>query len=161
MAEQSNTITVSHPPDAVLRAVNPMMKLLLRTPLAGGARKQLMVVSFTGRKSGRQYSIPLSAHMVNDVLYALTAAPWKHNFRDGAAAQVMHDGKTTSMHGELIADRAQVADIYSRAAESYGAKSAQRAMGLKFADQRVPSRDDFAQAVDQLHLAAVRFTPTS
>ncbi|MCV7402194.1 hypothetical protein H7K24_18825 [Mycobacterium fragae] len=159
MAEQSHGITISHPPDAVLRAVNPMMKLLLRTPLAGGARQQLMVVSFTGRKSGRQYSIPLSAHLLDDVLYALTAAPWKHNFRDGATAQVMHNGKTATMRGELVADRALVADIYSRCAESYGAKQAQRMMGLKFADQQVPSRDQFAQAVDQLHLAAVRFTP--
>lgn len=159
MAEQSNAIAISHPPDAVLRAVNPMLKLLLRTPLAGGARHQLMVVSFTGRKSGRQYSIPLSAHLLDDVLYALTAAPWKHNFRDGATAQVMHNGKTATMCGELIGDPALVSDIYARCAESYGAKQAQRMMGLKFADQQVPSRDQFAQAVDQLHLAAVRFTP--
>lgn len=141
--------------------MNPMMKLLLRTPLAGPARKQLMVVSFTGRKSGKQYSIPLSAYVIDNVLYAMTAAPWKHNFRDGVPAQVMYEGKTTTMRGELIADKALVADLYSRTAESYGAKRAQRAMGLKFAGKNVPSRDDFAAAVDQLHLAAVRFTPAT
>jgi hypothetical protein len=161
MAEQSNAITISHPPDAVLRVVNPMMKLLLRTPLMGGARNQLMVVGFTGRKSGRHYSIPLSAHLIDDILYALTGAPWKHNFRDGAPAQVLHDGKTTTMRGELIADQALVADLYSRCAESYGAKRAPSAMGLKFADGRIPSRDEFAEAVNQHHLAAVRFTPAT
>lgn len=159
MAEQSNAITISHPPPAVLRVVNPLMKMMLHTPLAGGARKWMMVVSFTGRKSGQQYSIPLSAYQLDNVLYALTDARWKHNFRDGATAQVMHDGTTTTMRGELITDPAQVADIYSRCAESYGAKQAQRMMGMKFPDQQVPSRDQFAQAVDQLHLAAVRFTP--
>jgi hypothetical protein len=34
-------------------------------------------------------------------------------------------------------------------------------MGLKFADGRIPSRDEFAEAVKQLHLAAVRFTPAT
>jgi hypothetical protein len=161
MTEQPNAITISHPPDAVLRFINPMMKLLLRTPLMGAARNQLMVVSFTGRKSGRHYSIPLSAHLIDNILYALTGASWKQNFRDGAPAQVLYNGKTTTMRGELIADRALVADLYSRSAESYGVKGSERAMGLKFANGRLPTRDEFAEAVNQLHLAAIRFTPAS
>ena len=43
----------------------------------------MMVVSFTGRKTGRRYSIPVSAHQIDNALYAMTAASWKHNFRDG------------------------------------------------------------------------------
>jgi hypothetical protein len=62
MTEQSPAITVSHPPAAILRIVNPILGFLLRTPVMGAARKQLMVVSFNGRKTGRQYTIPLSAH---------------------------------------------------------------------------------------------------
>jgi hypothetical protein len=159
MTEQANAITVSHPPQPVLNMVNPMMKLLLHTPLMGPGRQQLMVLDYTGRKSGKRYSIPVSAHMLDNILYALTAAPWKHNFRDGAPARVFHNGKTASMSGELIVDREMVADVYARCAESYGAKRAERAMGLKFAEGRIPSRDQFAAAVDQLKLAAVRFTP--
>lgn len=159
MTEQSPVITESHPPDAVLRVVNPVMRLLLRTPVPNPLRKQLMVVSFAGRKTGRRYSIPLSAHWVDNDLYALTGAAWKRNFRGGAAAEVLHDGKTTSMRGELIEDRAAVADLYHRAAEAYGAKEAQRAMGLKFRDQQVPALEDFAEAFDRIGLAAIRLTP--
>jgi hypothetical protein len=32
-------------------------------------------------------------------------------------------------------------------------------IGLKFRDQRIPTREEFAEAVDRLHLAAVRLTP--
>lgn len=159
MTEQSQAITVSHPPDELLRLVNPLLGQLLRTPLAGNARKQLMVLSFTGRKTGRQYSVPLSAHRIDNDLYALTGATWKLNFRNGAAAQVLNDGKTTSMHGELIRDRATVADLFHRCATSYGVKRAQRMMGLKFRDQRIPSLEEFTQAVDRDHLAAIRLTP--
>jgi hypothetical protein len=161
MTEQSNPITLSHPPDAFLRVVNPFMKLLLRTPFAGPARNQLMVVNFTGRKSGRPYSIVLSAHVIDGILYALTGKSWKINFRDGAAAQVLHDGKTTTMRGELITDKAHVVDLFARCAESYGVKRAERTMGLGFRDHQMPTRDQFAEAVDQLNLRAIRFTPAT
>jgi hypothetical protein len=159
MTEQSNAITMSHPPEALLRIVNPIMKLLLHTPLAGAARNQLMVVDFTGRKSGRHYSIPLSAYVIDGILYAMTGKAWKSNFRDGATAQVLHDGKTTTMRGELVTDKAHVADLYARCAESYGVKRAERAMGLGFRDHQMPTRDQFVEAVDQLKLRAIRFTP--
>jgi hypothetical protein len=161
MTEQSSAITISHPPQAVLRAVNPLMKLLLHTPFAGPARNQLMVVDFTGRKSGRPYSLVLSAHVIDNILYAMTGATWKNNFRDGAAAQVLHDGKTTTMRGELITDKAHVADLYSRCAESYGVKRAERVMGIGFRDHQMPTRDQFAEAVDELKLRAIRFTPAT
>jgi hypothetical protein len=152
-------VTISHPPTAVLRLVNPVLAALLRTPLAGGARQQMMVVSFNGRKTGRRYSIPLSAHQIDNQLYAITSAPWKANFRDGADAEVLHDGKTTAMHGEMIRDRATVADIAHRVAESYGVKRAQRMMGMKFRDPRIPTVEEFAEAVDRERIVAIRLTP--
>src|SRR5262245_5112617 len=108
MAEQSHAVEAGHPPQAVLRLVNPALDLLLQTPLVGSLRKQLMVLRFSGRKSGRPYSVPLSAHMIDNELYALTGAAWKQNFRGGAPAKVLYDGKTTEMRGELIRDRGVV-----------------------------------------------------
>jgi len=158
MAEQSPAVFVSHPPDALLRFVNPAMKFLLGTPLAGPARKQMMVLSFKGRKTGRPYSIPLSAHVIDNQLYALTSAPWKNNFRDGADAEVLHDGKKTTMHGELMTDTAVVADLAHRCAESYGVKRAQRMMGLGFRDQRIPTLEEFTEAATREKMAVVKLT---
>src|SRR5690242_3303055 len=154
MTEQSPAIAVGHPPSALLRIVNPMLRSLLRTPLAGSARKQLMVLSFTGRKTGRAYSLPVSAHVIDNDLYALTGAPWKQNFRGGATAEVVYDGKATAMRGELIRDRAVVSDLYLRCAQAYGVQRAQRMIGLKFRDQRMPTLEEFAEAVDRMHLGA-------
>jgi hypothetical protein len=159
MTEQSPAVTISHPPAAILRVVNPILSTLLRTPLAGAAREQMMVVSFNGRKSGRRYSIPLSAHRIDNDLYALTSAPWKTNFRDGATAEVLVGGKTTSMRGELIRDPAVVGDLSHSIAESYGAKRAQRSMGLKFRDQRVPTVAEFTEAAEREHIGVVKLTP--
>jgi hypothetical protein len=159
MTEQSPAVTISHPPEGLLRAVNPAVKFLLGTPLAGGLRRQMMVLNFTGRKSGRHYSIPVSAHRLDNALYALASAGWTANFRDGATAEVQWDGKKTTMRGELIRDPATVADLSRRCAESYGAKTAQRMMGLKFRDDRVPTLDEFTEAAQRDGMRAVKLIP--
>jgi hypothetical protein len=159
MTEQP--ITMSHPPQAFFRLVNPVLSLLLRTPFAGAARHQFMVVDFTGHKSGRPYSLVLSAHLIDGILYALTGATWKANFRGGVPAQVLHDGKTSAMRGELITDTADVARLYARCAQSYGVKRAERLMGVGFRDHQMPTRDQFGEAVEQLGLRAIRFTPAT
>lgn len=158
MTEQSPAVTISHPPEGLLRAVNPAVKFLLGTPLGGGLRRQMMVLNFTGRKSGRPYSVPVSAHRLDNALYALASAGWTANFGDGANAEVLWDGKQTTMRGELIRDPASVADLAHRAAESYGAKTAQRMMGLKFRDDRVPTLAEFTEAAQRDGMRAVKFT---
>lgn len=159
MAEQTPAVTLSHPPAALLRMVNPVIGRLLRTPLAGSLRRQMMVINVTGRKSGRRYSIPVSAHQIDGTLYALTSAPWKSNFRDGAVAEVLHDGRLTAMRGELVTDPSTVAELSHRCAQSYGPKRAQTMMGLKFRDGRTPTVEEFADAVQRERFAAVRFSP--
>ncbi len=158
MAEESAAVSVSHPPGAVLRAVNPVLRRLLGTPLLGGLRRQFMVLNFNGRKTGRAYSIPVSAHVIDGDIYALAGAPWTKNFRGGHAVEVVHDGKTTTMRGELIVDPAVVAALSHHAAETYGAKQAQRVMGLKFRGDAVPTLDEFTKAVEANDLVAIRLT---
>ncbi len=160
MAKQSHAITVSPPPRALVRVGNSLFRVLLRFPPLGSAAKDLMVVSFSGRKTGKQYSIPLSAHHIDGTLYAITGAPWKNNFRGGTTAQVLHSGKTTTMRGELIGEHATVADLAHRASQGYGAKRAQRLLGVKFRDPQVPSLEEFAEAVRREHLVAIRFSAT-
>jgi hypothetical protein len=154
----AESIDAAHPPQALLKVVNPVLRLALRTPL-GSALKQFMVVSFTGRKTGRRFSVPVSAHHLDGDLYVILEAKWKYNFRDGAPADVLHNGRTTHMHGQLITDPAAVADIVHRVASSYGAKKAQQTMGLKFRDDTVPSKEEFRTAATRVGIAAIRLTP--
>ncbi len=161
MAQETHAITTSHPPPVVLRVVNPVVRLLLHTPLRGPAGKELMVLSFSGRKTGRRYSIPLSAHRIDDSLYAITGAQWKSNFRGGATAQVLHDGKTATVRGEFIDDPATVADLAHRLSLEYGAKRAQRTLGMKFRNQQVPPLSDFTEHAQREHFVAIRLMPTS
>jgi hypothetical protein len=155
----SAVIEVSHPPQALLRAINPVLRVALRTPVLGSALKDFMVVNFTGRKSGRRFSVPVSAHHLDGDLYVILEAGWKHNFAGGAPADVLHAGKTIPMQGQLITDPATVADTARRVATAYGPKRAQHAMGLKFPTDTVPSLAEFTEAAKRLHMAMIRLTP--
>lgn len=159
MTDQSYAVDAGHPPSAVLQAVNPILSFLLGTPLAGQLGKQFMVLNFTGRKSGKQFKIPVSAHLIDNNLYALAGGAWKYNFKGGASARVVYDGKTTAMRGELLEDRAATHDLFVRCAQSYGVKRAQRQIGVKFRDNRMPTPQEFAEAIDRLKLVAIKFTP--
>jgi hypothetical protein len=76
------------------------------------------------------------------------------------AAEVLHNGTKTSMRGELITDPAVVADLSHRCAESYGVKRAQRMMGLGFRDDRIPTLEQFREAAQRDHMAAVKLSTT-
>lgn len=141
----------------MLKIINPALRFLLKTPV-GGVIGDFMLLRFAGRKSGKEYSIPVSAHELDGALYAVLEAQWKYNFRDGADAQVSHRGKTRTLRGELITDRTTVAGITERLATSYGAKKAQRLMGMTFRDDRLPTIAEWEDAVGRQKIAAIRLT---
>ncbi|TPG34175.1 hypothetical protein [Mycolicibacterium hodleri] len=155
------TIDAAHPPQLVMRLLSPTLRTVLRVPGIGASLKDFMLVEFTGRKSGRRFSLPISAHHLDGDLYGMVEAGWKHNFADGAPADVRYAGRRTPMWGQLVTDTATVTDIAHRVATGYGPKKAQRAMGLTFTGSAVPSLDQFAEWVRRLNIAAIKLTPRS
>ena len=134
------------------------MRVLLRTPAGGPLRKQYMVLRFFGRKTGRRYDIPVVAHRLDGGLYAITDAPWRNNFRNGADVDVTLDGHVTRMHGQLVDDPEAVASLYSRAINLFGAKRAQRMLGLKIHTPGTPATEALAEAARRFHLSAIELT---
>jgi len=148
----------AHPPAAMMRVSNPVMRGLLRSPAGGPMRRQFMVLRFFGRKTGRRYDIPVVAHRLDGELYALTDAAWRNNFRDGADVEVTLDGHVTRMRGQLLDDPEAVAPLYVRAIDHFGVKRARRMLGLKIHTPGTPAADALAEAARRYHLSAIRLT---
>jgi hypothetical protein len=89
----------AHPPKALVRVTNPVLRLLLRSPLGGPIRKQFMVLRFFGRKIGRRYDVPVVAHRLGDELYSLTDARWRNNFRGGGDVEAPLTGTSPGCVG--------------------------------------------------------------
>src|SRR6266566_5711132 len=153
-------VEAAHPPAAMMRVGNPVMRGLLRSPAGGPMRRQFMVLRFFGRRTGRRYDIPVVAHRQDGGLYALTDAPWRNNFRGGADVEVTLDGYVIRMRGQLLDAPETVAPLYARAVDHFGVKRAQRMLGLKIDTPGTPAAEALAEAARRYHLGAIQFTVT-
>ena len=98
----------------VLRAANPMMMWLLGSPLHRLMSRDLLVMRFRGRKSGRQFSTPLSYVEVGGRLYLVTrrtVANWWRNMLGGAAVEVVWRGQKVSAQATVLESSGDEAEI--------------------------------------------------
>jgi len=107
-------------PKWMFRVLNPVVKALLRSPLHGLISHDLMVLSFTGRKSGKQYAVPVGYLQKDNRLYFSCLAGWWQNLpgapvmvrlrgqdRDGTAARIVDPEGITEVVQMLIAKRGE------------------------------------------------------
>ncbi len=90
--------------DPLRHIVNPSMSALLRSPLHRLFSGNILLLTFSGRKTGRRYTTPLSYAREGDRLYCFTDAPWSRNLRGGAPVSVTLRRKAFPGVGKVIVD---------------------------------------------------------
>lgn len=148
-----------HPPDAVMRVVNPVMRRLLKSPMRGVLGGQLVLLRYEGRRSGRRIELPVGRREHDGRVAVYTDSRWRHNFRGGRPAELVDGGVPRPVVGRLIEDVDTVADAYGRVIDEIGWQAAQRRLGLRVNARRTPTRDEIAAAVRRSKLSIVVFDP--
>jgi hypothetical protein len=89
---------------------NPIMIWLLRSPLHGLISGSTMLVTYTGRKSGKTYSTPVNYHGIGGRLYtvSLRERAWWRNLRGGGEVTLLLRGKMAPARGAVVEDAAGV-----------------------------------------------------
>ena len=64
--------------------LNSVMKFVLRSPLHGIVSDKIMLLTFTGRKSSKSYTIPVSYTQKDNTLAIFTNHVWWRNLVDNA-----------------------------------------------------------------------------
>lgn len=90
---------------------NPIMRSILRSPLHGLISKNTMLISFTGRKSGKVYTTPVNYVRDGDnfTVFSLRNRIWWRNLRGGAPVTVRVRGQNLKAFGESVEDKKAVA----------------------------------------------------
>ncbi|HEU0026008.1 MAG TPA: nitroreductase/quinone reductase family protein [Ktedonobacterales bacterium] len=96
-------ITRPKPPPS-MKAVNPFVRLLLRSPLHGMLSGSLLLLTYTGRKSGKRYTIPVAYSRMGAVVYVFTDHAWCKNLRGGAPVIVEIKRQRYEGTAEAISD---------------------------------------------------------
>ena len=96
------------PPSAVMRVVNPLMRVVLRTPMARLIRP-LALLTFDGHRTARRRQIVVGWHVLEGAPIVVTPATWRVNFTEARAATVRWRGRDSAWVGTLEADPVTVA----------------------------------------------------
>ena len=92
---------------------NSIIAWIIRSPLHGFVSKNMMLISYTGRKSGKTYTTPVNYVRVGGALLT-TSQPdrtWWRNLRGGAPVILHLQGKAVQADAEAIEETAKVASM--------------------------------------------------
>ena len=147
-AKMSQTPTV--PP-----IVNKAMKLVLGSPLHGMVSKTVLLISFTGRKSGKTYTTPVSYSQCNDQVTIFSHADWWKNLSGGAPVVLRIQGRELKGLAEPVVEDKQ-AIAAGLIAHLRKVPSDARYYGVTFDDHKDPRAEEVEKAVQTVVMICVR-----
>ena len=100
------------------RVMNKIPAAVLRSPLHPLMSGKYLLLSFTGRKSGRRYTTPVAYLEENGVLLMTTDSSWWKNLKGGAPVTLLVKGREYEGIGEAITDQAEVVKVLGRFLEA-------------------------------------------
>lgn len=145
------TVAVKPPPAALIRVLNPMMRVVLPTRL-GRRMQPLAVLEITGHRTGRLHRIPVGLHEVDGEHVVFTDRPWRENARGGTEVVIASGGQRRRAMAELVDDPSTVGESLAVAVDQVGA----RRLGLQVPDGDAPTAADYAATGKSM--IRIRFT---
>ena len=135
--------------------VNKMMKFVLRSPMHGLVSKTILLITFTGRKSGKTYMTPVSYSQYDGRVYIFTHAAWWKNLRSGAPVTLCLQGREVQGLAEPVAEDKHI--IAVRLAEHLRkVPSDAPYYGVTFDKHKNPREEEVEKAVQTVVMICVR-----
>jgi deazaflavin-dependent oxidoreductase (nitroreductase family) len=88
----------------IMRAVNVPMRLVLSLPVPTPLSANLMLISYTGRKTGKGYRQPVSYVRDGDVLLTPGGGRWTLNLAGRRPVRIRLRGRDVAARAELVTD---------------------------------------------------------
>ena len=92
----------------IFRIVNVPMRAVLSLPFPTPLSRNLMLVSYTGRKTGRSYRQPLSYARDGEALLTPGGGRWTLNMEGGRPGRIRLRGREVPARPELVRDPGEV-----------------------------------------------------
>jgi deazaflavin-dependent oxidoreductase (nitroreductase family) len=93
-----NTFSRRAPMWFMNKLINPLVRLILRSPLHGLMSGSVLLIIYCGRKSGKEYTLPVQYVRDGNTIYIVPGMPekktWWRNLRGGEPVRLLIGGKT-------------------------------------------------------------------
>jgi hypothetical protein len=147
-AAPERIIESSVPGRRLLRTINPFVSAILRSPLHRMLSGRLLLLTFTGRKTRKRYTIPVGYTREGDTLTLFSSYSWYKNLRGGRAVVVHLRGVGRTGRAEVIEEREAVLEEAEHLVAEYGLKEASARIGLALEIDPPPRREELAAALE-------------
>lgn len=134
--------------------VNAAMRFILRSPLHGMVSKTITLITFTGRKSGKTYSTPVSYSEAGDMVTIFTHGEWYKNLV-GAPVTLRIRGKDYTGQAEVTENNKAVMAA-SLAEHLKMVRSDAQYYSVTFDEAGEPRREEIEKAVENVVMIRVR-----
>ena len=141
----------------LLKLANPIVKRILRSPLHRVLSRHFMLVTFTGRISGRHYTTPTAYVRYKGGIYFATGSQWWKNFQAGEPITVWIAGKEMMAFTDAVTDSRDIAELLRTFMAELGPGKAYL-FGLKVEGQGTPTVEEVEAGV-QTRRIVIRLTP--
>jgi deazaflavin-dependent oxidoreductase (nitroreductase family) len=91
-----------------MRLLNVPMRRVLGLPFPTPLSRRLMLLFFTGRKTGRLYRQPVSYVADGDTLLSPGGGNWKRNLREGEPIRIRLRGRDIAARAQFVRDATEV-----------------------------------------------------
>ena len=129
---------------------NPIMSWMIRSPLHFMVSKNMMLMTYTGWKSGKSYTTPMNYLAMNGGLYTNSYRDrvWWRNLRCGAEVTLHLRGEEVPAQSEVIEDHAAVADALKQYLET--APQLAKYMDVKLDEAGNPDSEDIVRLAQEM-----------
>ena len=135
--------------------VNSAMKFVLRSPAHGMVSKTVLLISFTGRKSGKTYSTPVDYSQDGDQVTVFTHSGWWKNLRGGAPVTLCIRGRELQGLAEPVSeDKGSVAA--GLAEHLRKVPSDAKYYGVTFDEHKNPNAEEVEKAAQTVVMIRIR-----
>jgi deazaflavin-dependent oxidoreductase (nitroreductase family) len=140
----ADAVQPRRPNTRMTRLFNNLPKAILHSPLHGLMSKNVLLMTFRGRRSGKEYTTPLSYVQDGDMLLLGTQMAWHKNLIGGVPVRVRLRGQERSGTVDVISDEAGMRAAYQTILANYPGYS--RFINVHLDPDGQVNRDDVTRA---------------
>lgn len=137
-------------PEPLFKVINPLMALLLRSPLHFLMSGSLMLITFTGKRTGRSYTTPVRYVRDGETVRCFTSRTtrWWPNLVGGAeVALTIRGGEKRYSSNVIVSDPQRIEKELRAYLALYPQDAAYH--GIRLNGDRTLNAEDLARAVDE------------
>jgi deazaflavin-dependent oxidoreductase (nitroreductase family) len=148
------------------RLVNPILRGLLRSPLHGLLSDSILLLTYRGKKSGQEYTLPVQYARAGQTFYVIPGLPerkvWWRNLTGGAPVDLWVRGVKLTAQAQVVSGRQDESDFVDGLMGYYTRfPAAARARGLHRLPDGSLDREKVRSASSQIVVVQATLKPNA